>query len=179
MKHLRKFVKEACGITYGGSAPGIESMVRSVARCLIASLSREDLASLAGGVVPASIGHDDVAAEMANPSALSVRPLRNCTEKYRASGRGGDLWMRENKAAVNAAVAQLQSASAGSPQAPLKGRLLEPAKKRVGWSIFRTLPKEEQESWIEDAVSERTLLGFKQRWCPKPAPRGARGKGSL
>jgi len=33
--------------------------------------------------------------------------------------------MRENKAAVNAAVAQLQRASGGSFKAPLQGSLLE------------------------------------------------------
>ena len=54
-------------------------------------------------------------------------------EKYRPSGRGGDLWMRENKAAINKAVAELENASA----ATLRGKLLSSLKKRVGWKLFR------------------------------------------
>ena len=103
-----------------------ESMVRSVARRLLVSLSREELALLAGGEVPASIGPDAVATEMTQSSASEVgRAPLNVNEKCRASGRGGDLWMRENKAAVNAAVAQLQRASGDSFKAPLQGSLLE------------------------------------------------------
>ena len=78
--------------------------------------------------------------------------------------------MRENKAAVAASVAQLQSASVGRSQAPLKGRLIKSAKKRVGWGLFRYLPKEEQESWIEDAVSERNPCGFTPKAVSNASP---------
>ena len=177
VKEALRLVKEASGITYGGSSAGIESMVRSVARRLLVSLSREELALLAGGEVPASVGPDAVAAEMTQPSASEVgRPPLNVYEKCRASGRGGDLWMRENKRAVNAVVAELQSASAGS-RAPLKGKFLASLKKRVGWRLLRSLPKEDQEWWIEGAVEERTYFGFTPKVVPEARPAGGKWKG--
>ena len=133
-------MKAASGITRGGGSPGIESLIVSVARRLIDKLNRDDLTSLAAGVVPASIRTETIIAELENPTAPAVRPRVVANGNYRASARGGDLWMRENKALVNAAVAQLQSVSVGSSQAPLKGSLLKSAKKRVELSVMPGSP---------------------------------------
>ena len=41
------------------------------------------------------------------------------------------------------------------------------------------MPKEEQESWIEDTVSEREIhVESSPRLCPTPAPRGTLGEGA-
>lgn len=127
---------------------------------------------LASGVVPESIQLDTITAELYNPTApassraMVIRPDRN----YRWSARGGDLWMRENKAEINAATAKLQSASVDSSQAPLKGSLLKALKKRVGWRMFRLLSKEEQKEWIGKARDERCPCGFKPILAPYDGP---------
>ena len=127
--------------------------------------------------MPASIGRDAVEAEMRCPSASEVgRVPMTFTKKYRASGRGGDMWMRENKPAVNAAAAEMQSASGDSSLVPLKRKLLASLKKCVGWRLFRALPKEEQEWWMKEAAEEGSYLGFTSKVMPEASP--ARDKGT-
>ena len=169
LQRLRRIVKTAHGFSeYGKSSCGIESMVMSVSRRILDRLDREGVASLArGGDLPASIAADIVNDEMTSPTAHQVgrplqvgRPPLTFTAKYRASGRGGDMWMRENKDVVNRAVVDMQSASGESSRVPLKGKMLASLKKRVGWRLFRALPKGEKDSWIERAMDERNYLGY-------------------
>ena len=165
LKRLRRIVKEAHGFSeYGKSSCGIESMVMSVSRRILDRLDPQGVASLArGGDLPASIAVDIINDEMTSPTAHQVgrplqvgRPPLTFTAKYRASGRGGDMWMRDNKDVVNRAVVDMQSASGESSRVPLKGKMLASLKKRVGWKLFRALPKEEKE------------YGFRLEFHPQP-----------
>jgi len=119
------------GITRGGSSPATESLVVSLARRLIHNLNGEELTMLASGVVPESIQDETITAELYRPTApatsraLEIRPDRN----YRWSARGGDLWMRENKAEINATIVDCQVAQhvhrqlPGAPKGELAGIL--------------------------------------------------------
>ena len=174
IKHLRNPIKNAFGVARGDSSPATESLVVSVARRLIHKLNGEELTLLASGVVPESIHNEAINAELhdptvpSSPGAMEINYLRN----YRWGARGADLWMRENKAEINATIAQSESASADSSQAPLKGSLLKWMKKRVGWRLFRLLPKEEQDWWIVRAREERNFCGFKPILAPDDEPEG-------
>ena len=175
IRHLRVPVKTALKIVRGGSSPAVECVVVSVARRLIANLNRDELTLLASGVVPESIGDDTITKELEDPT-VQTHQLRSRTDRhYRASARGGDLWMRENKGEINATIAKLQSASTDSSQAPLKGSLLKSWKKRVGWRLFRSLSKEEQKACIQKAIDERCAYGFKPILAPYDGPDGDAG----
>ena len=131
IKHLRSSVKKVAGITRGLGSPQVESYVVSVARRLIHNLNGEELTMLASGVVPESIQDETITAELYRPTApatsraLEIRPDRN----YRWSARGGDLWMRENKAEINATIVDCQVAQhvhrqlPGAPKGELAGIL--------------------------------------------------------
>ena len=81
--------------------------------------------------MPESIQDETITAELYRPTApatsraLEIRPDRN----YWWSARGGDLWMRENKAEINATIVDCQVAQhvhrqlPGAPKGELAGIL--------------------------------------------------------